>query len=171
MGYKKIALAFWEELCEVLLALSVGVWRRRDGAPEREMRGDAGWDEKHEMSWEHYWADTRGATQRQRLVLWVADGCGFRRWPSAGGTLLELRCVWFVHQRIEQDTPRLSCFQTSKRVSPGLVKLEWRRRLGHLSVFPRGEFGRLNLFIFILLFLDWEDLFLWMSLLNFWVDH
>lgn len=28
--------------------------RRRDGALEREMHGDAGWDEKHEMSWEHY---------------------------------------------------------------------------------------------------------------------
>lgn len=33
---------------------------RRDGAPEREMRGDAGWDEKHEMSWEHYRADIAG---------------------------------------------------------------------------------------------------------------
>lgn len=50
--------------------------RRRDGALEREMHGDAGWDEKHEMSWETH-AGTRRAAQWQRLVLWVADSCGF----------------------------------------------------------------------------------------------
>lgn len=57
---------------------AVGFSCKEDGALDHEMHSYTGWDEKHEITSEHYQADTCKWLEWHRLLLLVADTCIFR---------------------------------------------------------------------------------------------